>query len=498
MEGNDINSGPKAAAAALSTPGAHGTEGGRKLFQYLGAMTACLFAVCMGTTMGWTSAAERLTCTVNCTAQSLQISQGDYSWVGAAMPLGATLAALPAGPAITRFGRKKMLLFLSPVTFLFWLLIIFANAAWMMILARFVIGASIGTISMIAPLYTSEIAHPSVRGTLGGFFQFLHTCGVLFAYVLGSVIEDLVWISVICSCVPLLAGICFFFFPETPSWLLQQDREAEARQSLILFRGSDYPEELLQGELDTIKMSIKESRENQKSMREAFSTTAAKKGLMLSMVLMAVQQLSGVSAVVFYAAKIFEAAGSSLSKDESSIVVGACLAGATLVSLFLVDRLGRRILLLGSGACCFVCNIVLGIYLLLLDQAKSSGNAASMEPYGIIPVLTMSVFMITFSLGYGPIPWSYMAEVFPVDIRSSAMSIATVSNWSMAFLVTVAYEPLSNAVHDYSTFWIFGGIVLAGNIIVALFLVETKGKSEQEIQAALSSWRPGSSPRTGV
>ncbi|XP_034250718.1 facilitated trehalose transporter Tret1-like isoform X2 [Thrips palmi] len=489
----DVNN--KTAAAALGANASGGVEGGRKLFQYLGAMAACLFAVCMGTTMGWTSAAERIVCAaINCTEgdQALYISKGDYSWVGAAMPLGATIAALPAGPAITRWGRKNMLLFLSPVTFLFWLLIIFARASWMMILARFVIGASIGTISMIAPLYTSEIAHPSVRGTLGGFFQFLHTCGVLGAYCLGAVIADLVWISTICACVPLLAGVCFFFFPETPSWLLQQNREDDARRSLIRFRGDDYPEALLQEELDSIKRSIKESRENQKTLREAFSTKAAKRGLMLSMVLMLIQQMSGVSAVVFYASSIFEAAGSSLSKDQSSIVVGVCLAGATLCSLFLVDRLGRRVLLLGSGAACFVCNVVLGIYLLLLAQAKDDGHPESMTPYGIIPVLTMSVFMVTFSLGYGPIPWSYMAEVFPVDIRSPAMSIATVTNWSLAFLVTVAYEPLSNAVHDYTTFWIFAVIVLAGSVVVALFLVETKGKSEQEIQEALSGARPGS------
>lgn len=112
-----------------------------------------------------------------------------------------------------------------------------------------------------------------------------------------------------------------------------------------------------------------------------------------------------------------------------------------------------------------------------------------MEPYGIIPVVTMSLFMVLFSIGYGPIPWSYTAEVFPMDIRSPAMSVATVTNWAMAFLVTMAYGPLSKAVHDYTTFWIFAAIVLAGTVVVALFLVETKGKTEQEIQEALSGGR---------
>lgn len=125
-----------------------------------------------------------------------------------------------------------------------------------------------------------------------------------------------------------------------------------------------------------LSLSVLQSRENEKTMREAFSTTAAKKGLMLSMVLMVVQQMSGVSAVVFYSNSIFKAAGSSLDKDLSSIVVGACLAGATFVSLFLVDRLGRRVLLLGSGAACFVCNVILGIYLLLLVSRSRQARRA--------------------------------------------------------------------------------------------------------------------------
>ncbi|KAJ1529734.1 hypothetical protein ONE63_006487 [Megalurothrips usitatus] len=482
----------EAAAAALGTKVLpSGPEGGRKLFQYLGAMAACLFAVCMGTTMGWTSAANRLVYKAEDTDLDGKLfSESEYSWVGAAMPLGALLAALPTGPAITRFGRKNMMLSLSPIIFLAWLLIIFAQNAYMVIVARFVIGAAVGSISMIAPLYSNEIAHKSVRGTLGGFFQFLHTCGVLFAYILGWAISgDLTWISVICACVPLVAGFAFFFFPDTPTWYLQQGRTEQAKKALVLFRGADYPEELLMEELNTISADIKNAEDSKKSMSEAFTTREAKMGLMLSMNLMLVQQLSGVSAVIFYAGAIFKAAGSTLSAEVSAIITGACLAGATLVSLFLVDRLGRRTLLLVSGIACIICNVVLGIYLYILVRTEKQGSEV-MQPYGMIPILTMGLFMVLFSIGYGPIPWLYMTEVFTVDIRSAAMSVATVTNWAMVFIVTVAYDPLQSLIGGYSTFWIFAAIVLAGSVVVAMFLVETKGKSNEEIQEELKGRRP--------
>ncbi|KAE8741895.1 hypothetical protein FOCC_FOCC012548 [Frankliniella occidentalis] len=491
MEKNGVNGhDAKAAAAALGSP-SHGVqsgpEGGRMLFQYLGAGAACLFAVCMGTTMGWTSAAERLQYS-NITGSDWELGSTEYSLVGAFMPLGALLAALPTGPAMAKWGRRNMMLALSPILFCAWLLIIFAQNAWMIILARLIIGAAIGSISMIAPLYSNEIAHKSVRGTLGGFFQFLHTCGVLFAYVLGwAITGPMTWISVICACVPVVAALAFFFFPDTPTWYLQQGRPEDARRSLIMFRGEDYPEHLLQAELDDISNELKAAAENKKTLKEAFTTKEAKLGLALSMNLMIVQQLSGVSAVVFYAAKIFEKAGSTLSKEVAAIVMGACLAGATLVSLFLVDRFGRRLLLLVSGAACVISNVILGIYLLILHLNEDQPEV--MVPYGIIPILTMSLFMVLFSIGYGPIPWTYMTEVFTIDIRGPAMSVATITNWIMVFISTVGFDPLQNAVGIYTTFWMFAAIVFAGSVVVFLFLVETKGKTPQEIQDALKRGR---------
>ncbi|KAK3916637.1 Facilitated trehalose transporter Tret1 [Frankliniella fusca] len=461
---------PKAAAAALAlgSPGHSGPEGGRKLFQFLGAGAACLFAVCMGTTMGWTSAANRL-------LKSGEITDTEYSLIGAFMPLGALCAALPYRPRRGQVGPQEHDARAQP------------HPAWMIIVARFIIGAAIGSISMIAPLYSNEIAHKSVRGTLGGFFQFLHTCGVLFAYLLGWAITgpSMTWISVICGCVPLVAGVTFFFFPDTPTWYLQQGRNDEARRSLIKFRGHDYPEDLLQAELDDIINELNAAAANKKTLKQAFTTKEAKLGLGLSMTLMVVQQLSGVSAVVFYAAKIFKSAGSTLSEDLAAIVMGACLAGATLVSLFLVHRYGRRLLLLVSGAACFICNVILGIYLLLL---KNNGTEA-MEPYGLIPIVTMSLFMVLFSFGYGPIPWTYMTEVFLIDIRGPAVSVATITNWIMVFISTVGFQPLQDAVGIYTTFFIFAAVVFAGSVVVLLFLVETKDKTPQEIQEELRRGR---------
>lgn len=169
---------------------------------------------------------------------------------------------------------------------------------------RYIIGIAGGAFAVVAPAYTSEIADNSVRGALGSYYQLMVTFGILLVYILGGVDVSIQAISIVCGIIPLIFGVLFFFMPDTPSWYLSKGRESDARKSLEFFRGKNFAG--LEAELTELKDNIAKQREEAVSMTEAFQTRAAKFALLIAMSLMFIQQFSGVNAVIFYTAKIFE------------------------------------------------------------------------------------------------------------------------------------------------------------------------------------------------
>lgn len=190
------------------------------------------------------------------------------------------------------------------------------------------------------------------------------------------------------------------------------------------------------------------------------------------------QQLSGVNGVIFFAEKIFNDAGSTNSAI-CTLIVGIVQTIATIVSSVLVDRAGRRILLLISSTGMAISLIGLGYYFWL----KSHGNAGDL---GWLPLISLVAFIIVFSLGLGPIPWMMSNEVMGPEIKSFGCSATVAMNWICVSLVTFYFQPLQDVLGAATTFWIFSAICVAGVIFVLLVLPETKGKSIQEIQNELA------------
>ncbi|KAJ1524856.1 hypothetical protein ONE63_009723 [Megalurothrips usitatus] len=465
--------GPSSAKEAME--GAKGT-------QYMGALAACMSAMAVGTTMGWTSAAGILTAD-RTAPEDFRTSKDDFSWVSAFLSIGAIIGAIPLGILANLIGRKKVLLFLAPFMVIAYLLLAWANSVWMLYLARFILGAVTGAYCVVAPMYTGEIAEASIRGVLGSYFQLLITGGILFVYVLAALELDLFWVNIACACIPAVMAAMVSFFPDTPRWYLSKGQTDSAKSSLRFFRGSSYD---VDREIQEIQTSLDEEAAAKLPITEAFSTTAAKKGLFLALSVMIFQQFSGINAVIFFSAQIFEAAHSTLKPSVATVVVGCCQIVATYVSTLLIDRLGRRILLILSGLSMALSGAVLGVYF-YLDLLKD-------VDIGWLPILCMVVFIVMFSLGYGPIPWLYMSEVFSAQIKETAMSIATVMNWASVFVVTKFYDQLSTAIGNYSTFWIFSAISITGCFFTFFFVIETKGKAFEQILRELG----GSTPSNGT
>ncbi|GLH04112.1 Glucose transporter type 3 [Gryllus bimaculatus] len=443
----------------------------QRLWQFLAAIVVTIGPFGLGNALSWSAPANSF----------LKDDKGftieQTSWIGASMALGAAVVVIPCGVLMDFVGLKKTMLLLVLPFFAGWMLLVFADDLWMFILGRFITGMMGGAFSLTAPAYTSEIADVQIRGMLGSFFDLMLTIGILFVYILGAVQLNVKLLTSICAAFPLVFGILFLWMPETPTQLLKKGKEEEARNSLQKFRGPHYD---IDDEIRETKDAVETAKHMKLSFIQSFSTKAARKGLLITCLLMAFIQLGGINAVIFYATDIFLNVGSSLEADTCTAIIGVVQVVSTFISSLIVDRLGRRILLIISGLVMSICCVLLGVYFYLDDKEDFVANDISW-----LPLVSVCLFIVAFSLGYGPISWLLVSELFPANIKGRASSISCMVNWFIAFLVTKFFSNLEQAFKLGPTFWIFAAISAVGTVFVYIFVPETKGKSLVQIQKEL-------------
>lgn len=427
-----------------------------------------------GTALGWTSPIGSRV--VADSELGFAVTKTEWSWASSLVTLGAAFVCIFIGTICQAIGRKRTMLILVVPFTIGYALIIFASNVVMLMIGRFILGIAGGAFCVAAPTYTAEIAQSDIRGTLGGYFQLMLVVGVLVSYILGGYTSVFVF-TIILAIIPLVFGAIFVFMPETPVYLISKGRKDEAAASLQWLRGSQYD---CTAELAELQAQQEEARASKTSLSAALARRSTLKAIFISLGLMFFQQMSGINAVIFFTKDIFDAADTGIDSGIATIIVGVMQVVAVFISTLIVDKLGRRLLLLPSIVVMTICTLVLGGYFYAKQQ-----NASSVSNLGIIPVVSLCVFIILFSIGFGPIPWMMMGELFANDIKSVAGSAAGTFNWSLAFLITYSFETLKATFGDGQTFWIFSGFCVVGIVFVFIFVPETKGKSLAEIQLML-------------
>lgn len=320
-----------------------------------------------------------------------------WSWVGSSTTLGAAIMCLFIGTIINLYGRKlTMLLLVIPFT-IGWILVIWPQNIAMLIVGRTLLGVSGGSFCICAPMYTGEIAQKDVRGTLGTYFQLMLTIGILFVYAVGSG-GSVFTLSIICGCIPIVFAVIFVFMPESPYYWVSKNQTEKAVASLKWLRGDNYD---YNSELQELQSEHQERENSKISFAAAFGRRTSVKALIIMLGLMFFQQMSGINAVIFYTGFIFKAANTGIEGSVATIIVGVMQVIAVFVSSIVVDKLGRRILLLVSVSVMALCTIVLGVYFFLSEKE----DGPSVEHLGWLPIVAMCIFIVVFSLGFGPIPW---------------------------------------------------------------------------------------------
>lgn len=397
------------------------------------------------------------------------------SLIGSMLAIGALVGGFLGEPSNKILGRKYSLICYGVPFIAGWLLLAFANSVALLVVGRLLTGLCCGLVSGTAPTYVIEIAPPSIRGLLGTCFQVMVVIGILIAAVAGTF---LTW-GQLAGCSALSAFVMsaiMFSMPETPQWLFSKGRSEEAESSLARLRTSPVAQEL---SVMAQAAAVAQQGGTQYSL-ETMKSREFYKPFFLALGLMFFQQFSGINAVLFYQSDIFKKAAPESDAAQSTIWVCLAQVIATLTGSFLVDRLGRKMLLLMSGIGHTLSLLVFGIY-----SYKSAGSDSYQAEYAWLALASLIVFIISFSLGFGPVPWMLIPELSSSRVRSLVASIATAFNWTCVYIVTSQVKNMMNSLGDAWTYWIFALICAVSCVFVIMGLIETKGKTSEQIQTEL-------------
>ncbi|XP_052126987.1 facilitated trehalose transporter Tret1-2 homolog [Frankliniella occidentalis] len=474
-----------AAEAAVESGTVDGPVQSRRWAQYLAATTAALVGMAGGTVLAWTSPALPLLAQAD---SPIHLTENEASWVGSVMPLGAVLGAPPAGYLAQRLGRKTAVLSLSVHFLLSWALVLTTHSALGLYAARLLAGFALGGVCVACPIYINEVAEDEVRGTCSAMLQVMMNAGMLFSYAVGAA-ESYVLLAAACAAVPALFLVLFAWMPETPAALLNgAGGEEAATRSLCWLRRwtPGVHSAALEAELVKLRRAQAVAKAETTSGESLFARMrrpSAIRALTVALGLITGQQLSGVCVVVFHAETIFRAVGGSIPPSAATVSVGLVLFATSYITTLAVDRVDRRVLLIVSAT-------FMGLSLATLAaffQLQAHPSLIDMQPFAWLPVLAIMCAVAAFCLGLGPLPWTVMAELLPMDIVGPAGAVVSSACWTLSFTTTKSYQYLVDYLGMDSTFWLFSGCC-GVTVVFVLFLVpETRGKSLQAIQIELTS-----------
>lgn len=393
------------------------------------------------------------------------------SWIVASILIGAIVGAVCSGYLSEKISRKWTKCLSGIVYVIGALAAAFAQDVTWLIIARFVLGLSVGTASFVAPEYIAEQTQPKIRGGTVTYNQVMVTLGILIAYIAGFLLKDVThnwrWMLGLALVPGAVLAISMVFVPHSPRWLVKAGRSDEAREVLERTRtDSDIDEELKE---------IEKVTEKEKSWRLRDLIGGHVRPLMLVGIGLAVfQQFVGVNTVIYFASTILHYTGSTTSESvQLAVYVGVTNFVVTIVAVLIMDWVGRRWLLLTGTAILTVALVVLGLYFYFPSWHQS------VSWLGLVCVI---VYIVGFAIGLGPVFWLMISEIYPLHFRSQAMAVATVCNWAANFLVSYFFLQETAAIGRGPTFWIYAGLGIVAIVFFWFKVPETKNRPLEDIE----------------
>ncbi|KAK7332937.1 hypothetical protein VNO80_29694 [Phaseolus coccineus] len=407
--------------------------------------------------------------------RDLNLGVAQYSIFGSILTIGAMIGAVVSGRIADYAGRRVAMGFSQIFCILGWLAITFSKTAWWLYVGRLLIGCGIGLLSYAVPVFVAEITPKNLRGAFTAVHQLMICCGMSLTYLVGAFVN---WrILALIGIIPCLVQLLSLpFITDSPRWLAKVGRLRESDSALQHLRGKNA--DVYQEATEIRDYTEAFQKQTEASIIGLFRIQYLK-SLIVGVGLMILQQFGGINGIVFYANSIFISAG--FSESIGTVAIVAVKIPMTTLGVLLMDKSGRRPLLLVSavGTClgCFLA----AVSFILQDLHQWKGVSPIMALVGVL------VYVGSYSIGMGAIPWVIMSEIFPINVKGSAGSLVTLVSWLCSWIVSYAFNFLMNWSSS-GTFFIFSTICGFTVLFVAKLVPETKGRTLEEIQASLSSY----------
>lgn len=389
--------------------------------------------------------------------------------------VGAAVGSLIAGRVADRWGRRPVLIGGATLFAVGAVGVSLATSVGLLIAWRMVLGLAVGIAAVLVPLYLSEIAPTRQRGSVASLNQLMIMIGILLAAVVNVFAGDQWRWALAFGVVPaILMLIGLLKLPETPRWLVTHGREDDARALLYRLRTADEVEP----ELAEIIEVEQRSRGERTGLRELWRPWV-RPIVLIGVGLAVFQQIQGINVIIYYLPTSLTQSGMSASAAIGvNLGIGALNVAMTLVAIRIVDRVGRRTLLLGGSI-----GMVASLGLITLTGAIPALNQ---DAWGTIALIIGSAgFIISYALSWGPLLWVVLGEIFPLRIRGAAMAVSTMALWLANIAVSLSYPAMLAGVGQAVTFGMYTVICFSSYLFVRALLTETRGLSLERIELNL-------------
>jgi sugar porter (SP) family MFS transporter len=402
--------------------------------------------------------------------QLWSLSPGWQGFTVASSLIGTVIGSMIAGVPAQRYGRKKVLTVIA-ILYLFSAIGCAVTPIWLLfVVSRFIGGIAVGASSVVGPMYISEIAPAHQRGRLAGSFQLMIVTGIFVAFVTNFLFVNMGddgwrWMLGIMVIPALLFAILLRTIPESPRWLVLNNRDDEA-QKIFLRTGEHDTAALIREEHDLSKGGIKESLFNGKYS----------KPILYAVILAMFNQLSGINAILYYAPRIFEMAGFSKAQAFlQPIYIGGANLLFTLLAMSVIDKFGRKTLLIIGAA---------GMIVFLGLTAHAFSSSGTMGSNVLIYLIGFIAF---FAFSQGAVIWVFISEIFPNSVRSQGGSLGSFTHWIMAAIISWTFPIIVEGSPNggFYSFVFYSVMMFASLIFIWRVMPETKGRSLEQIQKEL-------------
>jgi len=388
--------------------------------------------------------------------------------------IGTVIGSMLGSKPSDRFGRKNTLYFVAIAYLLSSIGTALADNWYIFLVFRFLGGLGVGTSSVTAPIYISEVSPADRRGRLVGLFQFNVVLGILISYLSNYLISQVGeaswrWMLGVQAFPSLIFLVLIRFIPESPRWLILKKQATEkALEILRIINPLNCDQELI-----SIQNSSLDSKGNRHQKESVFSGNYSKP-IALAMLFAFFNQVSGINAIIYYAPRIFEMAGlGAHSSLLSTVGIGMVNFIFTLLAINIIDRVGRKLLML-IGSVGLICS------LLLVAFTFYSGHFNGFA----IPVYMM-VFIAFFAFSQGAVIWVFISEIFPNQVRAQGQTLGSSTHWVMAALIAFSFPYFAETLGGATTFFFFASMMVLQLIFVWRWMPETKGKSLEQIETSI-------------